>query len=288
MSSQATPKRSKRKRRMVIPRWCAPLVKLVLCPGVLLWDSFRKKRLTDQSWLYAFFLLTTMVMAIAFGALIIIDDPVDQTLKLLTTVKSHPEPLEGDIDPIIYTINEYGLKNDVDPNLIFALIQTGSNFNYRAVSAAGARGLMQLPPAVWRHYSGSTCSGTHNSRVICSKGNCIFDPQANIRVGVQYLHTLINDYHGRVDLALEAYNAGLINGISGRLPQSGQTRQFVRKVFLQWHDLRQTAIAYKLQMALKLRRGMKQLLITAFCCWVLLFWWANRKLFPLGTKGEKR
>jgi hypothetical protein len=281
MSSQTAPKRAKRKRRATtIPRWCAPLVKLILCPLVLLWDSFRTKRLKDQSWLYAFFLLTTVIMALAFGALIITDDPVAQTLKLLTTVKSDVALLDGDINPIIDTINEYGLKYDVDPNLIFALIQNESNFNSRAVSPAGARGLMQLTPFVWRQYSGSTCPGTHLNRVICSNGNCIFNPEANIRVGVKYLRTLIDYYHGRVDLALEAYNAGLTNVVPGRMPRYRETRQYVKKVFVQWHNLRKDAIAYKLELALKFRRGVKQLLAAAFCCWILLCWWANRKLFP--------
>jgi hypothetical protein len=280
MSSQSTPKRLKRKRRKGLPRWCSPIIKLILCPVVLLWDSFRVKRLTDYSWLYAFFLLTTMIMAVAFGAVIITDDPVDQTLKMLTTIKSHPTPMDGDINPIIYTINEYGMKYDVDPNLIFALIQQESNFNSRAVSPAGARGLMQLTPFVWQEYCGSTCSGTHNNRVVCSNGNCIFDPKANIRVGVKYLRTLIDYYHGRVDLALEAYNAGLTNVIPGKTPKNGETRQFLKNVFWQWHDLRKEAIAYKLELALKFRHGIKQLLGAVFFAWVLLFWWANRKLFP--------
>jgi hypothetical protein len=283
MSSQSTAKRPKRKRRTSLPNWITPIIKLVLCPVVLFWDSFRDKRMTDQSWLYAFFLLTTLIMAVAFVAVIITDDPVDQTLQMLTAIKSHPAPLDGDIDPIIYTINKYALKYDVDPNLIFALIQKESNFNSRAVSSAGARGLMQLTPFVWQEYSGSVCPGTHNNRVICSNGNCIYDPQANIRVGVKYLRTLINYYHGRIDLALEAYNAGLTNVIPGQTPKYGETRHFLKNVFLQWHELRKEAIACKLELALKFRHGIKQLLGAAFICWMLLFWWANRKLFPHGS-----
>ncbi|MGD9155744.1 MAG: lytic transglycosylase domain-containing protein [Bacillota bacterium] len=279
MSSQATTKRSKRKRRATVPRWCAPIIKLVLCPVILFWDSFRKRRLTDRSWLYAFFLLTTVIMAVAFGTLLFADDPADQVLKMLTAVKSQPILLDGDINPVIYTINEYGLKNNVDPNLIFALIQKESNFNARAVSPTGRRGLMQLTPFVWRQYSGSTCPGTHHNRIICSNRNCIFDPQANIRVGVKYLRTLIDYYHGRIDLALAAYDAGLTNVVPGQMPQNSETRKYVKKIFLDWHDLRKKAIAYKLELALKFRRGIKQLLAAAFICWLLLFWWANRKLF---------
>lgn len=282
MSSQTTSKRSRRKKRAALPGWCAPLVKLVLCPVILLWDSFRPKRMADQSWLYAFFLLTTLIMIVAFGALIIVDEPVDQTLKLLTTIKNRPPLLDGDINPVINKINEYGLKYNVDPNLIFALVEKESNFNSRAVSPAGARGLMQLTPFVWRQYSGSVCSGTHANRVLCSGGNCIYDPDANIRVGVKYLRTLIDHYHGRIELALEAYNAGLTNVVPGQIPKYAETRQYVNKVLLKWHELRKTAIAYKLELALNLRQGIKQLLAAVFGCWVLLFWWANRKLFPRG------
>jgi hypothetical protein len=280
MPAQLKVNRPRKKPRNLWQLWLVPVIKLILSPVVLIWDSFRVERLRDQSWLYAFSLLTTVILGVAFAAIIITDGPADQTLKMLATVKSHPTPLEGDLDPVINTINEYGLKYDVDPNLIFALIKNESNFNSKATSRRGARGLMQITPFIWREYSGSTCPGTHGNKLICSNGNCIYDPRANIRVGVKYLRTLIDYYQGRVDLAIEAYNAGLTNVIPGVAPKYGETRYFLRRVFLDWHDLRQQALFYKLELALRFRRGFRQLFGAGFLCWVIFFWWANRKLFP--------
>ncbi|HEY8464719.1 MAG TPA: lytic transglycosylase domain-containing protein [Bacillota bacterium] len=279
MPSKYFVKRNRKSRPNFLWRWLAPIIKLVLSPIVLIWDSFRNQRLVDHSWLYAFFLLTSAVLSVAFLAIWITDSPVDQTLKMLSTIKSHSLPLEGDVDPLIHQINQVGLKYDIDPNLIFAVIAKESNFNPKAVSRAGARGLMQLTPFVWQEYSGSACTGTHTNRVICKKNSCIFDPEANIRVGTKYLRILIDHYRGRIDLALEAYNAGLTNVVPGRQAKFSETRQYVKSVFLEWYNLRKTVIALKLEAALYFRKGIRQLLGGAFVCWLILFWWANRKLF---------
>lgn len=272
--------RAKKSRVNIFQRWIAPAFKLALSPIVMVWDSFREKRLADYSWLYAFFLFTSAIMCVAFLAIWITDDPVDETLKMLSTIKNHSIPLEGDIHPLINRINQVGMKYDIDPNLIFAVIEKESNFNPRAISRSGARGLMQLSPFVWKSYSGSACSGTHSNQVVCHQGNCIYDPEANLRVGVKYLRLLMDHYHGRVDLALEAYNAGLANVTPGSQPKYGETRHYLKNVFLQWHDLRKDAISFKLEAALRFRSGIKQIFGAAFVCWTILFWWANRKLFP--------
>ena len=280
MAADHISNRSSKKRQNFFQRWIVPPLKLALSPVVMVWDSFREKRLADYSWLYAYFILTSAIMCVAFLAVWITDGPVDQTLKMLSTVKNHSIPLEGDVHPLINRINQVGLEHDIDPNLIFAVIQRESNFNPKAVSRAGARGLMQLTPFVWKQYSGSPCSGTHPNKVVCTIDNCIYDPGANLRVGVKYLRVLLDHYQGRVDLALEAYNAGLTNVTPGEEPKFGETRHFLKNVFLDWHKLRQATIGLKLEAALHFRHGIKQLFGAAFICWVILFWWANRKLFP--------
>jgi soluble lytic murein transglycosylase-like protein/rubrerythrin len=85
----------------------------------------------------------------------------------------------------------------LDPFLVLALIHTESSFDPRAISEAGARGLMQLLEPTMRlerARAGLPPADPH-------------DPVANVQAGVRYLRRLI-DAFGDVDAALMAYNAG--------------------------------------------------------------------------------
>ena len=62
-------------------------------------------------------------------------------------------------------------------------------------SHAGAVGVMQVMPA--------TAYDMYKVRQ-----EALFDPQTNIRIGVQFLDHLIKKYNGRIDLALSHYNGG--------------------------------------------------------------------------------
>lgn len=86
----------------------------------------------------------------------------------------------------------------VDPNLALALIREESFFREDVRSPANAHGLMQLLPGTARQVA--------NRRGL--KVNDLHDPETNIRLGLQYLKTLLQRYDGRLYLALAAYNAG--------------------------------------------------------------------------------
>lgn len=79
----------------------------------------------------------------------------------------------------------------VSPDLIRAVITTESNWNARAVSHAGAIGLMQLMPST-----------------AASLGVDPWHPIDNLRGGITYLGALLRAYREDARLALIAYHAG--------------------------------------------------------------------------------
>jgi soluble lytic murein transglycosylase-like protein len=89
-------------------------------------------------------------------------------------------------------LGKAGHEHNLDVDLLASLVKAESNGNARAVSRAGARGLMQLMPATAKDLG-----------VIDS-----FKPEENVRGGAIYLDTLLTRYHDNLALALAAYNAG--------------------------------------------------------------------------------
>lgn len=90
----------------------------------------------------------------------------------------------------------------VDRALVLALIRQESRFSPRALSQAGARGLMQLMPGTARFVSGGT--DYHGRR------HRLFDPELNITLGQNYLaHLMGTDYIGdNLFWIVAAYNGG--------------------------------------------------------------------------------
>ena len=103
----------------------------------------------------------------------------------------------------------------VDYNLVKAVIKAESNFNPKAVSRAGARGLMQLMPAT------AAQMGVEDS----------FNPEENVHGGARYLRELLERYRGDAIRALAAYNAGpeAVDRYDG-VPPFPETRRYVRQV----------------------------------------------------------
>jgi soluble lytic murein transglycosylase-like protein len=80
----------------------------------------------------------------------------------------------------------------IDSALVKAVIKAESNYDNRAISRAGAQGLMQLMPATAR------LRNVDNP----------FNPEQNIDGGVRHLKYLLHSFNGDKKLALAAYNAG--------------------------------------------------------------------------------
>lgn len=109
------------------------------------------------------------------------------------------------LDRYAYPINALPhfdqLTAKVDTALVLALARQESEFNARAKSPVGARGMMQIMPGTAR-----AIARQHNVRY--SRSRLVSDPSYNIALGVAHLHDLIAKYNGSYILPLVAYNAG--------------------------------------------------------------------------------
>jgi soluble lytic murein transglycosylase-like protein len=112
-------------------------------------------------------------------------------------------------------MTEAAAQHGVDPRLLAAVAARESRFNANAVSPVGACGVMQLMPAT-AHYLGVAN---------------VFDARENVMAGARYLRTLLDTFHGDLDLALAAYNAGpgAVQRYNG-VPPYAETRAYVRAI----------------------------------------------------------
>jgi soluble lytic murein transglycosylase-like protein len=94
------------------------------------------------------------------------------------------------------SIFDASVRQGIDPELAFRLVNLESDFNDHAVSKTGALGLMQVMPSTGRLFEKS----------LTNEG--LFNRETNLRIGFAYLRSLVNQYGGNVRLALLAYNRG--------------------------------------------------------------------------------
>ncbi len=112
-------------------------------------------------------------------------------------------------------IREAARIHGVSEPLLKAIIKAESNFDPRAVSKKGAKGLMQIMPDNYRSLN------------ILNP----FNPRENIMGGAKYFKTLHNRYNGRLPLVLAAYNAGpTVVDKYKSIPPFPETQNYVEKV----------------------------------------------------------
>ena len=103
-------------------------------------------------------------------------------------------------------------ENQVSLPFVLAVMKSESNFNPKAVSRAGALGLMQLMPTTAKAEYQKIVSGVEVKKL---NKNLIMYPEVNIVLGIKYLQYLektvreIKDPLKKRKIVLAAYNAGL-------------------------------------------------------------------------------
>jgi soluble lytic murein transglycosylase-like protein len=139
--------------------------------------------------------------------------------------------------PYADKINQAGRIYGLNPEVIAAVIKAESSFQPRALSIAGAYGLMQVIPGTWRLVNSQTkiCSGRHAGE--CGS-DCFYDPDLNIAVGTYYLSQLVQRYSGHAELAVAAYNAGpgTVDKYGG-IPPYAETTEYVGRVVGNWYEV---------------------------------------------------
>ncbi|HEY7708717.1 MAG TPA: transglycosylase SLT domain-containing protein [Candidatus Entotheonella sp.] len=98
-------------------------------------------------------------------------------------------------------ITPQATRHGLSPYLVLSLIRQESAFNPRALSHAGARGLMQLIPSTARIVARQTWGRRFNLHML-------FEPQANIQLGTHYFSHQLQQFDHNPVFALAAYNAG--------------------------------------------------------------------------------
>jgi soluble lytic murein transglycosylase-like protein len=119
-------------------------------------------------------------------------------------------------EPIYYkVIKDASTKYALDPNLIATIIYVESRGNILAVSPRGAKGLMQLTPAIYKKYDVGDP----------------FDMEQNVSVGTAHLAFLLRKFNGNLEHALAAYNCGSTRVIEYKgIPPIKETQEYVVRI----------------------------------------------------------
>jgi len=132
-------------------------------------------------------------------------------------------------------VTEAAARAGLDPYLVAAVVREESSYYPRAVSRAGARGLMQLLP--------------QTAKLLAPPGD-LDDPALNLQLGTRFLAALLREWSDP-RLALAAYNAGPtrlrqwwsarrtddVEAFIEQIPYD-ETRHYVKRVVLSWDEYR--------------------------------------------------
>ena len=120
---------------------------------------------------------------------------------LITVVVFHKEILSI-YYPIKYQehIEAFSKEYDLDKYMVYSIIKNESDFDEKAESNRGAKGLMQIMPSTAEWIESVKKFGYSNE-------NQLYDAELNIMMGCWYISNLIEEFHD-TEKAVAAYNAG--------------------------------------------------------------------------------
>lgn len=151
----------------------------------------------------------------AVASIVLVGMSLTQSASAAGCLTASPLSLERKSAAHAGIISQAARQYGIDRELIQAVIAVESCFNQRAVSPAGAQGLMQLMPATAERF------GVSDS----------FNAKQNILAGSRYLQWLLKRFSGNLRYAVAGYNAG-----EGRIDQYGgippfrETQNYVKHV----------------------------------------------------------
>jgi len=127
-------------------------------------------------------------------------------------------------------IDQTARTHDIDPLLLHAIARVESRHSPKAVSHAGAHGLMQIIAPTAQRFGVNTVTA-------------LYDPQTNLWVSARYLKNLQQRFGNNLPLVLAAYNAGegAVEKYGLRVPPYSETQSYVRKVLSEYQYLRHIA-----------------------------------------------
>jgi soluble lytic murein transglycosylase-like protein len=141
-------------------------------------------------------------LAVALVAKPAPDDPTVEAVRVrLIRYQARTGLTDAEVAQLAETIVVEARRYRFDPSLVLAVIHVESRFDTYAVSPKDALGLMQLLPSTGEELAPIVGVAWHGPQTL-------FDPVANVRLGVAYLRQLTDRYDGSVRTALVAYNWG--------------------------------------------------------------------------------
>lgn len=140
----------------------------------------------------------------------------DNVERQVVTIKLElmPDHIRTRAEQYQHEVRKYCQKWNVDPALVYAVMQTESSFNPKAKSPVPAYGLMQIVPCT----AGADCASSLCKPFKTPTGNYLYEPENNIEMGVHYLHLLnkrhftnVSDKDSQVLCVIASYNTGAGN-----------------------------------------------------------------------------
>jgi hypothetical protein len=122
-------------------------------------------------------------------------DPADKPLTQVSepgVAETKPAPPRAEIDALVEAAAK---RHGVELALVKAVVAAESAYDTRAVSRAGALGLMQIMPGTGADYG-------------VTEPEKLFDPATNLDTGTRHIKRLLGKYKNDYGRVIMAYNAG--------------------------------------------------------------------------------